>query len=519
MKKTYLRITLVLMVAILFALPLVQMQYHLLPKLKLFGVETAASPPVLSFSAVKTGEYQKQFEIWFDQNFGLREYFVKTDNQIFYSVFRETPPQSSISVGRKGYLYENDYINEYLNFIPPRTPADLEYEVKEMQALQQALNNRGVTFLLLISPSKASIYPEYIPQRMKAMQTNHLRNYDMLIPLLDKYQINYVDGHQITQDNKETSGFEMFPQGGTHWNYLAAYYSAKQAVDRMEQLTARDMIDLELAAINVDEVPTGSDRDLAELLNLWHPPVSYTAVHPQITTNPQGNEHRPSILIEGGSFSNHLIDIIGTNQVFSTLDYYFYYNYHNFYQDNSIPQGIGYLNRVDWENEVFAHDIIIVEMNEQTINQFSKGFIHDALAHAGSSVIDFSELNEEYVQKNYIDGVPGFLIAKGADASGTVYMESGLMKLEPNKEYTISYRARGFQRLNCDLFPDSLPQFDNNEVTDEDTEYTFTFKSGSDDMTHARIRFFIDGLQGTTDKDTYIYDVELTAQNNVVTAH
>jgi len=120
----------------------------------------------------------------------------------------------------------------------------------------------------------------------------------------------------------------------------------------------------------------------------------------------------------------------------------------------------------------------------------------------------FTYINDKYVEKIADGNIQGYRIKKGADS--TIFLETEKLNLVPNKEYKITYKAKGFHALNCDLFPDELPQFNNLNISDDIQEYSFIFKSDNNKMQDCSIRFFIDGINGQTDKDLYLYDIKLT---------
>ena len=108
--------------------------------------------------------------------------------------------------------------------------------VKEIADLQYLLTRKGVAFLLLITPSKAAIYPEYIPRNLCRARPSIKRDYDSFVPLLDRHRINYVDGHVITQQATQIEKALLFCQGGLHWNNLGAYYTARAVIDELNGL-------------------------------------------------------------------------------------------------------------------------------------------------------------------------------------------------------------------------------------------------------------------------------------------
>ena len=138
----------------------------------LVGVTAPVARPRLTLRSWFDGQFQEESTLWFGQAFALRGQFVRLDNQVNYSIFRNTYsarlPFSSktIIVGRADELYEWGYVEDYCGLRPPVAARDLVSTVKLMATLQGRLRAHGVAFLVLVTPSKASIYPEYIPTGM-----------------------------------------------------------------------------------------------------------------------------------------------------------------------------------------------------------------------------------------------------------------------------------------------------------------------------------------------------------------
>ena len=104
-----------------------------------------------------------------------------------------------VIIGKSGYLYENGYINEYLGYSKMYrevTRETIDDQVRKLEYIQEKLAERGTAFVLLITPSKASQYPDAIPDWYKAANTapeDYVRPYTMLIERLADSTVSYVD--------------------------------------------------------------------------------------------------------------------------------------------------------------------------------------------------------------------------------------------------------------------------------------------------------------------------------------
>ncbi|NLI11083.1 hypothetical protein [Pelotomaculum propionicicum] len=175
--------------------------------------------------------------------------------------------------------------------------------------------------------------------------------------------------------------------------------------------------------------------------------------------------------------------------------------------DDKVPAEEDNLGELDWEKDVFSRDIIVLEVNEQFITGIGSGFIEDALSRLEPSEVRFVLKNDQYVTEIPVNGKKGYLLKKGAPASGCLFLATDYLLLEPGAEYEISYIAKGYGTLKLDMSESDLRQIVNNSIQDEEKIYCHQFKCV--DKGNCVLRFYIDGETGVADKDTLIYDINL----------
>lgn len=377
--KSY-KIIFFLCVGVLFFAPLLQMQFKLFPAIKLSGVENKVAFPLYSWGNYTSGKFQHDFESWLNQNYGLKEYFVKTNNQLYFWLFHEAPHGSQVFVGNHGQLIEAGYISGY--YAGPLPQNVLEPMVQNIRFVQDKVEERGKIFLLIITPSKVALYPEYIIDGWRYRDTEGNRNYTALLPLLDKYGVKYIDGHKILADKKIAApAISLFPKGATHWNYLGAYYVVDEMLAKIKQMSGENFAELRMERVDEDRnFIHFADKDMAELMNVWFPPLNYTVPRPVLSYAKAAQTFYPSIFMEGGSFSEQMINTMCSANIFQRMDFYFYYHDHVLFQGGKLGgERLGEIAKLDWENDVLKdHDIILVEVNEQAIPRHQKGFFNDA---------------------------------------------------------------------------------------------------------------------------------------------
>lgn len=152
----------------LILLPLIQQFTNVLPVKKLAGVEVQAEAPEFVISGWFNRDFQQGFETWFNTHAGLRPWMVRTANQINHTIFNEEPTGSGtrIHFGKDNFLFEEPYITAYNE--PGGKKQQLLHDITwGLWRFQKLLEKNDIVLLLVLSPSKAEIYPEYLPNNMK----------------------------------------------------------------------------------------------------------------------------------------------------------------------------------------------------------------------------------------------------------------------------------------------------------------------------------------------------------------
>ena len=361
--------------------PILQGAFRIVPHDHLSGVEFKADKADLSVRAWFDGSFQKQFEKWLNEHMGLRSYFVRTFNQVHFSLFGRLPEGKGtrVVIGKKSWLYEDAYIRLYNR--EGRASKDvLNSKVSDLKKLQDLLKARKKAFLLVIAPSKVEIYPEYVPDGiLEAGRGERKTEYDRIIPLLDSAGINYVDAHKLFLQWKKELTWPLFSTSGTHWNYCSAGLVVDQIFKRCEPMLGRDLPHILLKAVTTDFRVKGRDNDLGDLLNLlYRQSVVKQQVHPVFEKKASSGGYRPSILFVGDSFVSMLVEIMYQQKLCGACDVFYYFKRRYTWPDEEGGTKID-ISSVDWEKDVLSYDGVVIEINEHWLPDFGFGFVQAAI--------------------------------------------------------------------------------------------------------------------------------------------
>ncbi|MFT4059466.1 MAG: hypothetical protein QM652_07950 [Legionella sp.] len=364
--KTYRQFIPFFLVMITLVLPLNLFVIKQLAREFLFSNKSTQAFPGFTLEKLMNNNLQKEYETWFNDHNPLKSIFTKFNNQFYYTLFSKSLMYSSnIVIGKKGYLYEKDYIDHYAN------PNEIPYVQKqfdkwavELQEVADFFTKRGQKFIYLITPSKATFYPEYIPDSYKKIVTNPRPEYFLKIEALRKTHIPYIDTSKLMLAHKQKSyGNLLFPRGGTHWTMLGAALAGEKIIELISQQT---QISLPLLSFSytVNTRPIGVDKDLLQLCKLLLSPKHYNV--PAVIFKANKKPLPLKLAIVGGSFTNFFRDLFAKANYFSKLDHY-YYLIVNHYQISGQGKKIEIpISREDPASyqDILAADVVILEENE-----------------------------------------------------------------------------------------------------------------------------------------------------------
>lgn len=370
----------------------------------LHGVVLTTLKPSLTLSSFANGSFQGVFDRWVSENIGLKGYLIRIENQLNYWVFGELSRNTAtkITLFNKNQIYENAYI-ESLNRLDVVNIQKLYEKVRKIQRLQFLLKKRNIQFIFVITPSKATIYPEYISIRYIMRKRISLRsNYENIIPLLKNNHIEYLDGYQFFVNLKNKSKHDLFPNTGMHWDFYSSYLFIDNMMKMIKTNSGWNMPKIECASVKLQAFPVTPDDDLLKLSNLLYPKLLYSSyLYPVTFVKPARYYFLPRILIEGGSFAQSFIYYIIRHKCYKECEFLFYYNEKRTYEKNNdgrvsrehLYSGERHGHEmIKYDSEIFnktrsnlrktilSKDIVILEANEQALSNIGSGFVEDAVA-------------------------------------------------------------------------------------------------------------------------------------------
>ena len=118
--------------------------------------------PELKLDQAVLGEFPIKFEAYFNDKFGFRRRLTQWLNYTKVVLLGDSP-SPKVVLGSKGWLFYGDLDVDLYRRVKPLKLSELENWRHLLESRRDWLAARGIPYLVVIAPSKSSIYPELMP--------------------------------------------------------------------------------------------------------------------------------------------------------------------------------------------------------------------------------------------------------------------------------------------------------------------------------------------------------------------
>jgi hypothetical protein len=364
------RIIFYLLIGIVF-LPLIQNKWHVLKIKPLDWSYNKEPKPFLTKKSFYTGFYQAKYEQYFLQNLELRPIFIRTHNQIQYSLYK-TSSLKHIVIGKENFLYHKEFVRSS-NGENYNGQAVMDYYVNSLKIIQDSLKKRyNIDLLVVLAPGKAYVYPEYIPE--KYVNKKGPTNYEYYSKELPDAGVNTIDFNKYFKEIKDTSKALLFAAQGMHWSNYGAAIAFDSITKYIENKRMINLTDFKIRKIKYSEKRIKSEYDLEKGLNLLFELPHPKHAHPIIQFFPDDkNKDTCKVLTLSDSFFWSFYDMNFPQSVFTNWDFWYY--------GKDIVSSGKSTSTIDYEKEIRKFNVIILLATEAslTIDKFPYCFVERCL--------------------------------------------------------------------------------------------------------------------------------------------
>ena len=339
---------------------------HLKP---LNGASAKKEKPALSINSWFSGEYQKQFEDFFNEEFGFRTVLVKLNHEIDFLCFKKAHA-AWVIVGKKNYIYESGYIDAYYgkDYIGEEK---INNYLRQIKQIQDTLKKRNKLFLLVFAPGKASFYPEFIPDKYKT-DIHPISNYKAFSKKAEELHLDYIDFNSYFMAQKDKSKYPLYPQYGIHWSSYGAVNAFDSILHYTEKKLSVLLPQLTIHSFDYTDTLRDADNDLVQGMNLLWKPHTFKMAYPNYTTTYDSTKHKKlNSLVISDSFWWQIYGAGLPKSIFANYNFW-YYNKEMYPESSGILLHVG---NADYYTRLRNTDVIILMHTEATLARFGFNFV------------------------------------------------------------------------------------------------------------------------------------------------
>jgi hypothetical protein len=228
---------LIIAFALIIALPLLDNIFHFSPVKNLFEKRSPAALPKFPQNFSAAALYFQDLENFFNDHYGFRKTLVAINGIMMDNIFNESPDARAI-IGKDGWFYFDNY-NSLLDAMAMASISDelIEHGVKSFGQNWQKMRAQNINYLLVIAADKSTIYPDFLPFKVKAA-ANKLHRIDRFLNALKKKYPDFpvLDLRFILKKAREKE--IIYHKTDTHWNKRGAHYAY---VEIMKMLSKKNL--------------------------------------------------------------------------------------------------------------------------------------------------------------------------------------------------------------------------------------------------------------------------------------
>ncbi len=275
-----------------------------------------------------------------DQNFWGRDLLIKTFQSIRLGIGDQVF-EKSIRTDDNWLIYTGEIsIQDYQNTIP-LNENQLETIHTNLQTLDDFLQSKGISLVVVIPPNKNTIYPEHMPDEIPVI--GEISRLDQVIDYQNGHNgVEILDLRQSLWNAKKLQ--QVYYSTDTHWNLYGAYIAYEEIINALHEqfpnlnpypLANFEFLfqgnsggDLETTAnINIAEKQYQLKFSNLDHVNIEEVIYAYNAdktSKPPVTTFINNDETLPDVFIYHDSFSDNLKYYLPLNFHKTTFLYHLY---------------------------------------------------------------------------------------------------------------------------------------------------------------------------------------------------
>jgi alginate O-acetyltransferase complex protein AlgJ len=173
--------------------------------------------------------FPQRFERFWNDSFAFRWYLIRWNSMAQLKL--GVSPSPKALVGKDGYLfYAGEKSVDYFRAVKPFDAAGLAQWRDDLESRRAWLAERGIRYLVVVAPSKETIYPEYMPPALRPVRAQ-TRLDQLLADLHAHSSVEVLDLRPALKKAKQAG--RLYHQTDTHWNDAGAAVAYGEILARL----------------------------------------------------------------------------------------------------------------------------------------------------------------------------------------------------------------------------------------------------------------------------------------------
>lgn len=190
---------------------------------------TLASMPGIPQSLDELDRFPQAFENHWNDHIGFRNSLIRARNSFKYSFLGDSPNREKVLLGEDGWFFDGFLAETAFRSF---SPEQLNAKAKVLQERKDWLAARGIRYLVVIIPSTYTLYPEHLPEHLRA--TSAKSRFREAVSFLEKEsKVEILDLHQTLERGKKSG--RNYQKLDIHWNGEGAVQGYRAILDRIDR--------------------------------------------------------------------------------------------------------------------------------------------------------------------------------------------------------------------------------------------------------------------------------------------
>ncbi len=385
-------------ILILLLLPALQFRFKFITEKPLYGGFDLEQAPSLKWFTWRTWFseiFQTRINKAVEDNIGFRNFFVRLNNQVNYSLYKVSENQN-IVIGKNNCIFEEGYILACLgrNFIGKSV---INEKLRRTKWVQDYLKKeKNIDLIIVFEPGKGSFHEKYIPDRYQ-VNDKQLSNYDYYVQRCRETGIRHIDLSKYFISLRGTCKYPLFPLYGVHWSTYGMTLAADTIVRYIEGIRNIDMPEFDWSEVVVtnQNKDVDVDWDAEQAMNLLFRLPYATMAYPQIKFLDTVGKTKPRVLTIADSYYWSMFNSQIPQHCFRDHQFWYYYQrvYPYIWDDTHLVSNLNAREEVEKQEVIL---VMITEMNlyrafwsftDDLYSWYYPGFKEDPVYYSRNSVI------------------------------------------------------------------------------------------------------------------------------------